>query len=270
MQSLEQLFDIKGKVALVTGGGSGIGAMITEALVNAGCTVYIASRKQDALDEIAAELNKQGPGTVKGIAADLGTGEGTEALVAAISAEVDHVDILVNNSGISWGDALDTFPRDAWEKVLNLNVTAMADLTRLMLPLLTKSATAADPSRVINIGSVMGTRAMGSLVTGSGVGAYSYTASKAAVHHLTKMYSNELASRHITVNALAPGPFPSRMTAFALKNDAMADHITKDVPLGRVGVPEDMACVIRWLCSKGGSYITGNIVAIDGGTAAKP
>ncbi len=268
MQSFENMFDIKGRIALVTGGASGIGAMITEALVDAGCKVTIASRKYHALEHFADEMNAKGPGSAHPVAADLSTAEGTEALAAHMQANEDHLDILINNSGATWGDSLDNFPRKAWDKIMNLNVTAMADLTRLLLPMLEARATAENPSRVINVGSVMGTRPMAD--AGGGNGVYSYVASKAAVHHLTKTYSNELAHRHITVNAIAPGPFPSRMMAYATDSAEKREVLGKTVPLGRVGEPEDMACVIRWFCSKGGSYITGNIIAIDGGAAAAP
>lgn len=270
MEALEQLFNISGKTALVTGGSSGIGAMITEALVMAGCRVFIASRKQESLDAVANELNALGKGSVETIAADLSSAEGTEALVAALKEKTDHINILVNNSGATWGDGLDQFPRKAWDKILNLNVTAMADLTRLMLPLLEAQASDRDPARVINIGSVMGTRPHAAIGEMKGHGAYSYVASKAAVHHLTKMYSNELAHRHITVNAIAPGPFPSRMMKFATDSEEKRDFLGSTVPLGRIGEPADMACAVRWLCSKGGAYITGNILAIDGGMSAMP
>lgn len=272
MQSLENLFDISGKKVLVTGGASGIGLMMTETLVDAGCTVYIASRKESALKSVADHFNQTGPGTVIPIVADIATKEGTELLAKTLSEKLDHLDVLINNSGRSWGDTLENFPRDAWDKVLTLNVTAMADLTRLLLPLLEKNASHADPARVINVGSVMGTRPKASVSAeneeAAGTGAYSYVVSKAAVHHLTRMLSNELAARHITVNAIAPGPFPSRMMRFATDTEEKRQQTGSTVPLGRVGEPEDIACLIRWLLSKGGGYISGAIVPIDGGMSA--
>ena len=252
----------------MTGGASGIGAMITETLVDAGCTVYIASRKRQEVDRMAAEMNgKSSSGKVIALTADLMTSEGTEGLAKQIAAATDKIDILVNNSGCAWGAPMANFPREAWDKVLTLNVTAMSDLTRLLLPELKTAGTADCPARIINIGSGMGTRPSSGLANNNG--AYSYAVSKAAVHHLTKILSNELAADNITVNAIAPGPFPSKMMDFALATEESRKAIEEDVPMGRVGEPEDMACLIRWLCSKGGSFITGAVVPIDGGMAAK-
>jgi len=263
---MTDLFDISGKIAVVTGGATGIGAMITEGLVRAGCRVFIASRKVDVLQAFTAEMNEIVPGSVEYFVTDLSTSEGTTALVEAIAKQTGHIDILINNSGASWGAEFDAFPRSAWNKVLELNVTAIADLTRLMLPLLEKRAQFDAPSRVINIGSIMGSLATPS-VTNS-VGAYSYTVSKGAVHHLTKLFSNELAPRHITVNAIAPGPFPSRMMAFATDEEEKRQALADNIPLGRIGAAEDMVGTVSWLCSRGGAYITGAIIPVDGGMSA--
>jgi NAD(P)-dependent dehydrogenase (short-subunit alcohol dehydrogenase family) len=260
---IASLYDVSGKVALVTGGGSGIGTMATEALVRAGVKVYIASRKLANCEAVANELNPVGPGSVIPLAADLSTGEGAQALVDAISASEDKIDILVNNSGTTWGAPLDEFPREKWDQVLELNVTAVADLTRLMLPLLRASGSAESPARIVNIGSIVGTRPIANM-------AYSYGASKAAVHHLTKMFSHELAADNITVNAIAPGPFPSRMMAFVTENEKLRAAAEENVPLGRLGRPEDIAGVLLMLTSKAGSYITGGIIPLDGGGSAKP
>ncbi|UTW56774.1 SDR family oxidoreductase [Kordiimonas sp. SCSIO 12610] len=260
---IASLYNISGKVALVTGGGSGIGTMATEALVRAGAKVYIASRKLSNCEAVADELNAIGPGQVIPMAADLSTSEGTEALVQALSDAESKVDILVNNSGTTWGAPFEEFPRDKWDQVLALNVTAVADLTRLMLPLLKNAASSDDPARIVNIGSIVGTRPIANM-------AYSYGASKAAVHHITKMFSNELAGDNITVNAIAPGPFPSRMMAFVTENEKMRKAAEENVPLGRLGRPEDVAGVLLMLTSKAGSYITGGIIPLDGGGSAKP
>ncbi|WND03014.1 SDR family oxidoreductase [Temperatibacter marinus] len=268
MLASENLFNVSGKTALVTGGASGLGAMITQALVMAGCQVFISSRKLADLQAYAAEMDKIKPGKVIPIAADLSSGEGTINLVEALKVQTDRLDILINNSGCTWGEELEKFPRHAWDKVLNLNVTAMADLTRLCLPLLKSKAAFNAPSRVINIGSIMGTKATPS-VTGS-VGAYSYTVSKGAVHHLTKLYSNELAPENITVNAIAPGPFPSRIMAFATDTEDKKDQLAQQIPLGRIGEENDMAGTILWLCSRAGAYITGAIIPLDGGMSATP
>jgi NAD(P)-dependent dehydrogenase (short-subunit alcohol dehydrogenase family) len=263
---MTQLFDISGKIAVVTGGATGIGAMITEGLVRAGCHVFIASRKADILEAFAAEMNEIEPNSVGWIVADLATAEGTAALVEALRQKTDHIDILVNNSGASWGATFDDFPRSGWDKVLSVNVTAIADLTRLLMPLLECRAGFDAPSRIINIGSIMGTWATPS-VTNS-VGAYSYTVSKGAVHHLTKLFSNELAPRHVTVNAIAPGPFPSRMMAFATDAEEKRQALAANIPLGRIGTADDVVGTVIWLCSRAGSYLTGAIIPLDGGMSA--
>lgn len=260
---IKSLFDVSGKVALVTGGGSGIGTMATEALVRAGCKVYIASRRLDSCEAVADELNVVGPGTVIAMQADLSTEEGTIALAASLADREERLDILINNSGMTWGAPFEEFPRNKWDEVLALNVTAVADLTKHLLPLLKKAGTAEDPARVINLGSVVGTRPVSNM-------AYSYGASKAAIHHLTRMLANEFGSMHITVNAIAPGPFPSRMMAHVVRDDARRKAMEASVPLRRVGEPEDVAGVLLMLCSRAGGYITGGIIPLDGGLSAMP
>ena len=177
---------------------------------------------------------------------------------AEIKKRTDKIDILMNNSGITWGSDLETFPHAAWEKVMSINVTGAFDLTRRLLPLLVKSGRNGDPSRVINVGSVMGEIPMGD-------GAYSYAASKAAVIHLSKILAKELAPHNVTVNALAPGPFVSRMTAFVTADEEKREKIGRDVPLGRLGRYEDIAGTVLFLSGKGGSYVTGAVVPISGG-----
>jgi len=260
---IAKLFDISGKVALVTGGGSGIGSMATEALVRAGAKVYIASRRLESCEAVAEELNAVGPGTVVALQADLKTEAGTIGLADALKAREDRLDILVNNSGMTWGAPFDEFPRSKWDEVFNLNVTAVADLTKHLLPLLKASARIDDPARIINLGSVVGTRP-------SSNSAYSYGASKAAVHHLTKMLSNELGKDRITVNAIAPGPFPSRMMAHITGDEARRKAMEEGVPLRRCGEPEDVAGVLLMLASRAGAYITGGIIPLDGGLSALP
>jgi len=260
---IENLFTIKGKVALVTGGGSGIGSMATEALVRAGCKVYIASRRLASCEAVAEELNAVGPGQVIALQADLSSAEGTQHLAEVLMEREEALHILVNNSGMTWGAPFEEFPRDKWDDVLRLNVTAVADLTRLLLPILRKTGTASDPARVVNLGSVVGTRP-------SSNSAYSYGASKAAVHHLTRMLANELADSHVTVNAIAPGPFPSRMMAHITGDESRRKAMEAGVPLHRVGMPEDIAGVLLLLSSQAGSYITGGIIPLDGGLSALP
>ncbi|MEO1106838.1 MAG: SDR family NAD(P)-dependent oxidoreductase [Pseudomonadota bacterium] len=255
----ETLFSLQGKTALVTGGATGIGRMAAEALVRAGAHVMIASRKGEACAAVAEELNAlEAPGSAVGFAGDLGSKEGIEALVSDINARTETLDILMNNSGVSWGAPMGQFPYEAWDKVMSVNVTGIFELTQRLLPLLMKSGTAEDPARVINVGSVMGEVPMGD-------GAYSYSASKAAVLHLTKILAKELSPYHVTVNALAPGPFVSKMTAFATADEGTREKVGKSVPLGRVGRDEDIAGCMLFLCGRGGGYVTGAVIPVSGG-----
>lgn len=255
----QDLFDLSGKAALVTGGATGIGRMAATGLAAAGATVYIASRKLANCQATADAINAQGyAGRVEALAGDVATQDGIDALVRDISAKAEQLHILMNNAGRTWGAPLGQFPYDAWDKVLGLNVTGMFHLTQLLLDILQRSSTVDDPARVINVGSVMGEVPMGD-------GAYSYAVSKSAVHHMTRILAKELAQRHITVNALAPGPFQSGMTAFAIGQQAGADRVGQRVPLGRVGRPDDIAACVQFLCGAGGSYITGAIIPVSGG-----
>lgn len=263
LSDFSQLFSLEGKTALVTGGATGIGRMAATGLMSAGANVLIASRKGGDCEKVAAELNAEGHrGNATGFAGDVGTKEGVADLVSQINLRTDKLHILMNNAGVSWGEPLETFPYEAWAKVLNVNVTGLFQLTRDLLPLLEKAATDDDPARIINLGSVMGTQPIAD-------GAYSYTASKAAVHHLTRTLAIEFAARRITVNAFAPGPFQSRMTAFATGTEEKAAKIGSRVPLGRIGRPEDIAAATLFLCGRGGSYVTGAILPLDGGQSVQ-
>ncbi len=255
----DTLFSLTGKTALVTGGATGIGRMAAEALVRAGAHVLIASRKGDACQAVATELNAlDAPGSAEGFAADLSTETGVKALADEVNNRTQQLDILMNNAGISWGAPLGQFPYSAWDKVMSVNVAGIFELTQKLLPLLMKTASDDDPARVVNVGSVMGEVPMGD-------GAYSYSASKAAVLHLTKIMAKELASYRVTVNALAPGPFVSRMTEFATGDEATRDKVGQAVPLGRVGQPDDIAGCMLFLCGRAGSYVTGAVIPVSGG-----
>ena len=263
MAYLESLFSVAGKTALVTGGASGIGTMISTALVRCGARVLIASRKGSDCERVAAEINELGgAGRAEGFAGDVGTEEGVAALAAEISARTPRLDILVNNAGLSWGEPLETFPYRAWARVMDVNVTGLFHLTRALLPLLEEAASDENPARIINLGSVMGSQPIAD-------GAWSYAASKAAVHHLTRTLALELAGRRITVNAFAPGPFQSRMMNFAVGTEEKARKVGSKVPLGRIGHPDDIAGATLYLCSRAGRYVTGAILPIDGGQSVQ-
>lgn len=258
---MKNLFSVKGKVALVTGGSRGIGEMIAEGLVANGVRVYICARKADACDATAARLSEMGE--CISLPADLSTEEGITALVQQISSAEDRLDILINNAGATWGAPLDEFPAAAFQKVMNLNVNAVFELTRQCLPLLRKGATAPDPSRVVITSSVEG-------ISTSGQANFPYSASKAGVIHLAKHLAKTVASEHITVNCLAPGPFDSKMMAFALDNPEIRAAIAGNIPLQRIGEPEDVAGAVIYLCSRAGAYVTGQTLAVDGGLVLGP
>jgi NAD(P)-dependent dehydrogenase (short-subunit alcohol dehydrogenase family) len=255
----DTLFTLAGKTALVTGGATGIGRMAAEGLMAAGAHVLIASRKADACAEAATWLNALDlPGRAEGFAGDVGTADGVAALAAEVARRTDRLHILMNNAGRTWGAPLGEFPHDAWDKVFSVNVAGLFHLTQALLPLLDAGAAHGDPARVVNVGSVMGEVPMGD-------GAYSYAASKAAVHHVTQILAKELADRNVTVNALAPGPFVSNMTAFATADPERREKVGQGVPLGRVGRPEDIAGCVQFLCGRGGAYVTGAILPVSGG-----
>jgi NAD(P)-dependent dehydrogenase (short-subunit alcohol dehydrogenase family) len=250
------LFSVSGKAAVVTGGSRGIGLMIARGLLEAGAELVISSRKADQLQAAADELAPLG--SVTAIPADLSTREGVDTLAAGVRERFDRLDILVNNAGATWGAPIEEFPDTAWDKVLDINVKGVHQLTVALLPLLREAAGAEDPARVINIGSVDGLRV-------PLLESYSYSASKAAVHMLTRHLAKRLAGEHITVNAIAPGPFESKMMAFALGNPDARAAVESTVPLGRIGRPEDVAGTTIFLASRAGSYLTGAVIPVDGG-----
>ncbi|WP_170358469.1 MULTISPECIES: SDR family oxidoreductase [Ruegeria] len=255
----DTLFSLQGKTALVTGGATGIGRMAAEALVRAGARVLIASRKADACEAVAAELNAlDALGHAEGFGGDVATKDGIAALVSEVNKRTDRLDILMNNAGVTWGAPMGQFPHEAWDKVMTVNVAGLFELTQKLLPMLMQSGLVDDPARVVNVGSVMGEVPMGD-------GAYSYSASKAAVLHLTKIMAKEFSPYHITVNALAPGPFVSKMTAFATADEETRERVGNSVPLGRVGRDEDIAGCMLFLCGRGGSYVTGAVIPVSGG-----
>ncbi len=253
---MKNLFDVAGKVAVVTGGSRGIGAMIARGFVESGVKTYITARKEEELRATAAELSQLGQCIA--LPSNLGEMEGVAAFAAAIRECEPQLHILVNNAGASWGANIDDFPESGWDKVMDLNVKSLFFLTQQLLPALRSAATADDPARVINIGSVNG-------FTHSHLNNYSYSASKAAVHHLTRHLGADLAVDNINVNAIAPGFFPSKMTAHLLPHEA---ELAKGIPRGRLGREEDAAGTAIYLSSRASAWVTGNIICLDGGHVA--
>jgi NAD(P)-dependent dehydrogenase (short-subunit alcohol dehydrogenase family) len=253
---MSDLFDVSGKTALVTGGSRGIGLMIARGLVQAGARVIVSSRKTADVEAAAQELATLGD--CYAIAGDVSTPEGATALADAVSARFQTLDILVNNAGATWGAPLEEFPAAGWDKVAHTNVEGVFHLTVALLPALRAAAERDAPARVINIGSIDGLRT-------PSVENYSYSASKAAVHMLTRHLAKRLAAEQITVNAIAPGPFESKMMAFILDHPETRAIVEGNVPLGRIGRPDDVAGLTLLLASRAGSYLTGTVIPLDGG-----
>ncbi len=246
-----KLFSLEGKTALITGGSRGIGKMIAAGFVAQGAKVYISSRKADACATAAAEL---GPNCIA-LPQDVSTVAGCEALAAAYGEHEASLDILVNNAGLAWGAPFDEFPEKGWDRVMDLNVKAPFFLTQKLYGALKAAATANRPAKVINIGSIDGSR-LNPWET------YSYHASKAAIQYLTKRLAARLVRDHINVAAIAPGVFASDMNRAARDH---ADEVAKKIPCGRIGEAKDMAAVAIFLASRAGDYVIGETIAVDGG-----
>lgn len=253
---MKNLFDVSGKVAVVTGGSRGIGAMIARGFVENGVKTYITARKADELKATAEELSTLGQCIA--LPSNLGTLEGVAAFASAIGERESQLHILVNNAGATWGAPIDEFPESGWDKVMDLNVKSLFFLTRELLPVLRAAGSAEDPARVINIGSVNG-------LTHPHMDNYSYSASKAAVHHLTRHLGADLARQHVNVNGIAPGFFPSKMTAHWLPQEA---EMAAGFPRGRLGNAEDAAGTAIYLCARASAWVTGHTIVLDGGAVA--
>lgn len=256
--SSTQIPTLQGKVAVVTGGGRGIGKMIAEGLLRQGAKVYISSRKEADLETAVAELSTMGD--INFFTTDLSTAEGVEALASHLGQRESAINVLVNNAGANWGAPIEDFPPTAWDRVLSVNLKAVFGLTQALLPLLRAASTEDDPSRVINIGSIDGLRA-----PQPGFNNFSYSASKAAVHLLTQQLATTLAPE-ILVNAVAPGLFESKMTAGILEHGS--ETIAAQIPLRRIGRPADMAGIATFLAGPASTYITGVVIPVDGGIIA--
>jgi NAD(P)-dependent dehydrogenase (short-subunit alcohol dehydrogenase family) len=259
----QDLFSFAGRTAVVTGGSRGVGYMIAEGLLRAGAAeVIISSRKADVCEQAVQTLSRFG--RCRAVPADLSTPEGVATLAAGV-ADISALHLLVNNAGATWGAPVDEYPDSGWDRVLNTNVDGVFRLTVALLDKLRAAASSGadagagpDPARVINIGSVDGIRP-------PAMESYAYSTSKAAVHMLTRHLAKRLAAEQITVNAIAPGPFESKMTAFMLEAPEAREIVEQAVPLGRIGTPDDIVGTTLFLASRAGAYVTGTVIPLDGG-----
>ena len=264
--AFEDLFSIKGKVALVTGGSRGIGEMIAAGFLARGAKVYISSRKAEVCDATAARLSEQFEGECISLPGDLSNVAGIEPVAAALAERESQLDILINNAGVAWGAPLEAFPESGWDKVMDTNVKGPFFLVQKLLPLLRAAASAEDPARVVNIGSVDGIKT-------PGFDNFSYGPSKAAIHHMTRVLGAHLVREHIVMNAIAPGPFPTWMLSTGVGFGGATDGVDWEAvgernPSGRVGTPEDAAGLAIFLCSRAAAYVVGQTIALDGGSVA--
>ena len=262
-ESFDGLFSIKGKVALVTGGSRGIGEMIAAGFLAQGAKVYISSRKADVCEATAKRLAAAYGGECIALPADLSRMAGIEALASGLQQREKQLDILVNNAGASWGETLDAFPEAGWDKVMDTNVKAVFFLTQKLMPLLRAAAAGPSPARIINIGSIDGLK-------NSSFDAWSYGASKAAVHHLTRFMASRLTGDRILCNAIAPGPYPTWMLSTGVgfggkTEDVDWASVGQRNPSKRVGSAQDIAGLATFLCSRAGEYVVGQVIASDGG-----
>jgi NAD(P)-dependent dehydrogenase (short-subunit alcohol dehydrogenase family) len=254
---MDQLFSLQGRVAFVTGGSRGIGAMIAEGFLRAGARVYISARKAGPCEATAARLSAFGACTA--LTGDSSGAAGAKCMAEQYLAHESKLDILVNNAGAAWGAAFEIFPESGWDKVMDLNVKAPFFLTQALHGALKAAATPARPAKVINIASV----------DGLGVNpqeTYSYAASKAGLIHLTRRMALRLIEDNIVVSAIAPGAFASDMNRPARDH---AEETGKTIPSGRVGSIEDIAGTAIFLASRAGDYVVGSTVTVDGGVVMR-
>jgi len=251
---MSALFRLDGRTALVTGGAHGLGRMIAEAFLQAGARVIITSRSN--ADLAAAEMRAMGD--CDGIDADLSSPAGAVALAEAVKARVETLNILVNNAGRTWGAPLDAYPDEAWDAVMPINVQVPFTLVRDLLPVLEAAGTASDPARILNIGSIAGNSV-------HRLSAYAYTASKAALHHLTRELASDLARRHVAANIIVPGWFPTDMTAEVRADADKTAATLKKIPFSRFGTAAEIGAVAVFLASPAAAYITGAEIPVDGG-----
>ncbi|MBC6403847.1 MAG: SDR family oxidoreductase [Hyphomonadaceae bacterium] len=257
---MKNLFSVEGKTAVVTGGSSGIGAMMARGFLENGAKkVYITARKVERLVAMAKTLSEFGE--IKAIPGDLSTIQGITDFVDGIKAGEDGIDILINNAGANWAAPVEQYPEHGWDKVMNINAKGVFYMTQACLPLLNRG-TAEDPARVVIISSINGLRHP-RMVN------YAYSASKAAAAHMTTHLAVDLAPRRINVNGIAPGYFPTNMTKGIAENKQLEDFALRQIPLRRSGTAEDIAGTALYLCSRAGAFVCGHTVVLDGGTIAQ-
>ena len=253
---IKDLFSLKGRVALVTGGSRGIGKMIAEGFINQGAKVYISSRKPGPCDATAEGLSKDG-GVCISLPQDVSTVEGCKALAERIAALEPKLDILVNNAGAAWGADFDDFPESGWDKVMDLNLKSPFFLTQALHKLLSASGSMEAPAKVINIASIDGIRL-------NPQETYSYHASKSGLIYLTRRMAARLIRDGIVVSCIAPGAFASEMNRDARDH---GEEVARRIPSRRIGTDEDMAAAAIYLASRAGDYVVGATIPVDGGVA---
>jgi len=256
---LEELFSVKDKIVLITGGSRGIGEMIAEGFIANGSKVYITSRKESDVKNTARRLVEKHGGFCEAFSSDISNLSGIKSLFEEFNKREQNLDVLVNNAGAVWGEPLETFSELGWDKVMDLNVKSIFFMIQRFLPLLKVNTSQSFKSRIINIGSIDG-------INTPFYENYSYSIAKASVHKLTKVLSAKLILENIICNAIAPGPFPSKMLGSAVKHDYTT--ISKKNPSQRVGLPEDIAGIAIFLASKASEYTVGEVVSCDGGLVA--
>ncbi len=256
---MTNLFSVAGKTVIISGGSSGIGAMMAKGFLEGGAKVYITARKIERLNAAAEALSEYGECIA--IPGDMSTVAGIEAFVGALSEKEDHIDILINNAGANWVAPIESFPEAGWDKVMDVNLKSIFFMTQKCLPLLSKG-TAEDPARIINIASIHG-------ISNPQIASYSYSASKSAVIHLTKHLATDLARKKINVNGIAPGFFPSNMTKALTENEEMKKMALAQIPRRRPGEPEDIAGTAIYLSSRASAWVCGHTIVLDGGMTAK-
>jgi NAD(P)-dependent dehydrogenase (short-subunit alcohol dehydrogenase family) len=255
--NISTLFSLEGKKALVTGGSKGIGAMIAQGLIGAGCDVYITARNEKECIEAAKEMSND-ESKCLALPGDISSVDGIKKLVDQYSKQETTLDILVNNAGIVWQDTIDDFPEEGWDKVLNTNLKSVFFLTQALLPFLKISATLEDPSRIINVSSIAAIRT-------SGMHDYSYRVSKAGMNQLTRVLAKDLGEFNVNVNAIAAGFFSTGLAIAAEPDPVKREIFAKSNPIPREGNANDMAGISIYMASKAGAYMTGEIVTVDGG-----